>query len=436
MKHFLLVTGLVIANFSFSQNIVRCFSHEAVQYAAQKDATFMDRYEQQFQDAKTAGKNSFLAKSEYLIPVVVHVVYNKEEENLADSVIHDQIRVLNEDYNRLNADTVNMRGVFNPVAGSPKIRFVLVSRDPDGNPTTGITRTQTTTTAFMDIMGFLTGDMTAIEKIKSTADGGIDPWDQSKYLNIWVGNISINFGGQETTALLGYATPPAGLPNWPAGSTTGMSDGVVISHKVFGSNNPNPLADQGYIVKGRTVSHEVGHYLGLRHIWGDAQNCSEDDGVEDTPNATDQSQSDCDTSKNTCVDNIPGIGDLPDMIENFMDYSAETCQNSFTKGQVEIMRGVLEGPRYDLVNDNEHLVVSNVEMITANIYPNPTTSSVTMSFSNAPEQIVIYDINGKLVKSFLTTSTLLTVDMIDLQAGVYTVMFGAQLNNTQKLVKL
>lgn len=436
MKHFLLFTGLIVANFTFSQNIVKCFSHEAVQFAAQNDPTFMDRYEQQFQDAKIAGKNSFLAKSEYVVPVVVHIVYNKPGENLPDSVVHDQIRVLNEDYNRLNADTVNMRDVFNPVAGSPKIKFVLVSRDPDGNPTTGITRTETTTTSFMDMLGFIGGDMTSIEKIKSTADGGIDPWDQNKYLNIWVGNIGISFGGQEMTALLGYATPPAGLPHWPAGSTAGLSDGVVISHKVFGSNNPDPLTEQGYVVKGRTTSHEVGHYLGLRHIWGDAQNCNEDDGVEDTPNATDQSQSDCDTSKNSCVDDIPGIGDLPDMVENFMDYSAETCQNSFTKGQVEIMRGVLDGPRYDLVNDNEHLLVAELDIITSTIYPNPTVTSVTMSFSKSPDHIVIYDVNGKLVKSISTTNTLLTFDVTNLQAGVYTVKYGAQLNNTQKLVKL
>ena len=115
--------------------------------------------------------------------------------------------------------------------------------------------------------------MTDLEKVKSTADGGIDPWDQSRYLNIWVCDMSI-FG---VTALLGYATPPAGLPNWPPGSSGTLGDGVVIQYQAFGSNNPNQIG-QGIVVKGRTPSHEVGHYLGLRHIWGDGD-CTAEDGI-------------------------------------------------------------------------------------------------------------------------------------------------------------
>mgnify|MGYP002384295350 FL=1 len=437
MKQIVLSLSLILSGLSFSQNIVKCFSHEAINYSAQQDATFMERYEQQFQEAKQRGANGSLAKTEYVIPVVVHVVYNKPSENLPDSVSNNQIRILNEDYSRMNADTVNLRSEFHPIAGSPKIRFVLVSRDPEGNYTSGITRTQTSLTSFMDIMAMITGDMSSLERIKSTANGGIDPWDQSKYLNIWVGNISLNLGGQEMTALLGYATPPANLPNWPANSTGGMSDGVVISHKVFGSNNPDPLTEQGYVVRGRTVTHEVGHYLGLRHIWGDATNCTEDDGVDDTPNATDKSESmSCDLTKNTCTDNIGTIGDLPDMVENFMDYSAETCQNSFTKGQADLMIGVLQGPRYDLVNDNEHLTAKVIDAITVSAYPNPTTDSFTMTFSKNPENLTVYDLNGKIVRTIENPHTTINVDLNGLQAGVYTVKFGTQLQNSHKIVKL
>src|SRR5690606_22725573 len=161
--------------------------------------------------------------------------------------------------------------------------------------------------------------------------------------------------------------------HWPAGTIDGLSDGVVIQFQCFGSNNPNPLPNpdgSGDILEvlGRTVTHEVGHYLGLRHIWGDGD-CTAQDGVDDTPNATGQSDFDCDASKNTCVDNIFGV-DLPDMIENYMDYSAEDCQNSFTQGQVDIMHGVLDNERYDLVHGNP-ASVSTLDEISLSIFPNP-----------------------------------------------------------------
>lgn len=441
MKHVLLTVGLIAAGFSYGQKIIKCATTEAVKYAAQNDPSYLDRYEETFQKAKQLGKNAHLAKSELIIPVVVHIVYNKDEENLPDSVIHNQIKTLNEDYNRYNPDHDNLREDFHPIAGSANIKFVLAGADPDGNPSTGITRTETTHTTFLDMMDFITGGMASLERIKSTADGGIDPWDQNRYLNIWVGNISLNLGGSEMTMLLGYATPPDGLPHWPAGSTTGMSDGVVVSYNVFGSNNPNPMTEQGYVVKGRTATHEVGHYLGLRHIWGDSQNCDEDDGVDDTPKTTDQSESmTCDLTKNKCVDEIVINGDtldLPDMVENFMDYSAETCQVAFTKGQVDIIRGVLEGPRYDLAHDNDDAVgVKNPMAIMASIYPNPTEDNITMAFSENPERVVIYDLNGKEVQSLTTNSNVLHIDLSNLNAGVYTVKFGKQLNNTQKVVKL
>ena len=126
-----------------------------------------------------------------------------------------------------------MRADFQPHAGDPMIQFRLADFDPQGNPTTGITRTSTTTNTFFNIQS---GGLA--EDVKSTANGGIDPWDQSKYLNIWVCNMEIPIFG---SSILGYATPPDGLPHWPSGSTNGMSDGVVVQYQVFGRNNPNTI---------------------------------------------------------------------------------------------------------------------------------------------------------------------------------------------------
>ena len=175
----------------------------------------------------------------------------------------NQLNILNADFGRLNADTTNMRDTFQTVVGDSFIRFELADIDPDGNPTTGITHTYTDETSFLSFGG---GGGIA-EGVKSNAEGGIDPWDQDHYLNIWICDMS--FAG--TPFVLGYATPPDGLPHWPVGSTDGMSDGVVLQYEFVGSNNPNPVDLGGgpLEILGRTATHEVGHYLGLRHIWGD-----------------------------------------------------------------------------------------------------------------------------------------------------------------------
>src|SRR5690606_39460427 len=119
---------------------------------------------------------------------------------------------------------------------------------------------------------------------------------------------------------------------------------------------------------------EVGHYLGLRHIWGDGD-CNEQDGIDDTPNAADQSNQDCNFANNTCTDNIGTLGDLPDMVENYMDYSEETCQNSFTLGQIDMMRSIIENYRWELVNGTP-ASFNEDEAFQLQVFPNPSTSLV------------------------------------------------------------
>lgn len=412
----LLVIPLFVSALAFGQdmsNVERCMSHKAIEYQESITPGFKAHVNEQFEIAKQHQQTKANKSQLYTIPVVVHVVYNTPDQNLADSVIHKQIQTLNEDYQRLNADTVNMRADFDIVKGSPNIQFELTQTDPQGQPSTGITRTETSVETFGDF-GLFQNDFTQLEKVKQTAEGGHDPWDQDRYLNIWVCNMEIF----NSPMLLGFATPPAGLPNWPPGSVPNISDGVVIQYQAFGANNPNSLdMGQGPIdVLGRTCTHEVGHYLGLRHIWGDGA-CSAQDGIDDTPNADDQSQFDCDDTKNTCTDTIQNT-DLPDMIENYMDYSAETCQNSFTQGQIDLMRGVLENQRYDLVHNNPASV--EVEEMIAAIYPNPASSSINVAVENGvAEQIQIYGTNGRLIKSHTPQGSISTIDVSSLGNGVY-----------------
>src|SRR5690554_3433919 len=374
MKKALFVGLLLSTGISFAQEaptFQRCFSPEYIDYQEGKTPGFKAHVDEQF----TIAKSGVVSKTNetYTIPVVVHIVHNTPQQNIHDSVVYNQIMTLNEDFQRKNADTVNLRSDFDFVVGGSNIEFRLAAIDPDGNPTSGITRTSTTTESFMDFFGMMTGDMSSMEAVKNDTTGGIDPWDQSRYLNIWVCNMAITGFGP---MVLGYATPPSGLTNWPPGSTGGMKDGVVIQFEAFGSNNPNDLG-LGTEVRGRTATHEIGHYLGLRHIWGDGD-CTQQDGIDDTPNATDKSEG-CPLSANTCVDDIQGL-DLPDMVENYMDYSNETCQNTFTKGQAELMRSVLENQRKDLIHNNPASVKK--ESFTAALYPNPTQKELNIQINN------------------------------------------------------
>jgi hypothetical protein len=390
-----------------------CYTHEAMMEHETKNPGYLDRVNEVFERAKYYEHQD--RSEDYIIPVVVHIVYNTPEENLHDSVIFNQIESLNADFRRLNEDASNLREDFATIVGDTHIGFQLAQFDPEGNPTNGITRTST------DVNSFLDFSMSPAEGVKQTSAGGIDPWDQSRYLNIWVCDMSL-FG---SVFLLGYATPPAGLPHWPEDATDGMSDGVVIQYQVFGSNNPNPvdLGDGVLDVRGRTATHEVGHYLGLRHIWGDGD-CTAEDGVDDTPNAAEQSNQDCDTTKNSCVDDIAELGDLPDMVENFMDYSAETCQNSFTLGQIDIMRGVLEIQRINLIEGNPALSIDeDLVEFNINIFPNPSEGNVTLTNKETElTTIQIYDETGKIINSKIMPPGS-TLQIADLPSGFYIIRF-------------
>lgn len=339
MKNTLLGLLLFMPTFLFAQHQYdRCASYDVIehweqQYPGTKQAlnkVIFDAQKYSQHQGKRSGARA--ADTIYRIPVVVHIVYTNAAENLPDSLVYSQIEVLNQAFRRDNADSSDTRAEFKPFAGDAGIEFYLADLDPNGMPTTGITRTAGTPPPFLGFSPF--GD-----EVKKNSTGGKDPWPTDRYLNIWVCNLLNGFG------VLGYAYPPVGnLSNWPAGAAPADTSlqGVVIYHEVFGFRNPLALASPFYNIaaEGKTTVHEVAHYLGLRHIWGDGP-CNEDDFVADTPEASDNSQQQCNWSLNECSPSCPLLPDYPNMIENYMDYSADSCMNMFSYGQIAIMRGVL-----------------------------------------------------------------------------------------------
>lgn len=239
------------------------------------------------------------------IPVVVHIVYNTSAENISDAQIMSQMTILNEDFRRTNSDADN---VWSQAADS-EIEFCLATRDPNGNATTGITRTYTTRSSF-----------SSNDAVKFDSNGGKDAWPASDYLNVWVCDLN---------GLLGYA-------QFPGGSAS--TDGVVCDYAAFG----NTGSAAAPFDLGRTATHEVGHWLNLRHIWGDG-GCSVDDFVSDTP-VSDASNGGCAIGHVSCG--------TTDMVQNYMDYSDDACMNLFTQGQKDRMRVLFEsgGARSSLLN--------------------------------------------------------------------------------------
>jgi hypothetical protein len=327
------------------------------------------------------------------VPVVFHIVYNNADQNLPDSVIFSQIEVLNEDYRRLNANASETREIFLPVAADAEIEFYLAQEDPNGNPTNGIVRTATSRSGFTLN---LFSQVNTLDEVKSSATDGSDAWDTERYLNIWVCNIEAGLLGQ----IFGMAYPPNGVPNWPANSAepTPEVSGVIAHYTTIGRNNP--VANQDGITTnnlGRTCTHEIGHYFGLRHIWGDGffNGCNVDDGLADTPNCSAASGQNCNFNANTCTDSPV---DFPDMVENYMDYSIESCQNIFTQDQIDMMRYALTEFRPGLLQ-NPSRVTNTRFSAQLQLYPNPAQNLINFQTLNGQiiNSIEIFDVSGKLI---------------------------------------
>ena len=248
-----------------------------------------------------------------VIPIVFHIVHEYGSENVTDQQIQDQMAILNRDYQKLNSDTAVVVSPFDTIIGDAYLEFRLATLDPYGNCTNGIEH----------IYSHMTNQGDDYSKLNQ--------WDRDKYLNIW---LVKTIGSQ---GVAGYAYYPTGVTG-----TGFWRDGVIILHDYVGSiGTSSPLHS-------RALTHEIGHWLGLSHPWGNtndpglAANCGEDDGIDDTPNC--QGMTSCNLNANTCqeVDTVNGYWhfDVKDNAQNFMDYSY--CSTMFTKHQTEFMNNVLD----------------------------------------------------------------------------------------------
>lgn len=299
MRHLIFSTLLSVLSLGslFAQRV--CPSHDILHQQMQENPFMQEVRDQIEQQTRDFIQNSGNTQNRVVvtIPVVVNVVWNTTAENVSDAQIQSQLDVLNADFRRLNADASNTPAAFQGISVDCEVNFCLATQDPTGAATTGIRRRQTTVTAFG------TNDA-----VKYTAQGGLDIWDRSKYLNIWVCDIS---GG-----ILGYAQFPGG----PA-----ATDGVVIDYQYFGTTG---TATAPFNL-GRTATHEVGHWLNLYHIWGDDNtSCTGSDQVADTPNQADENYG-CPVFPQVSCSNGPN----GDMFMNYMDYTDDACMNAFTAGQ-------------------------------------------------------------------------------------------------------
>ena len=280
----------------------------------ERNMALIERHTQEFvRERQTSSANRAQSQLMVTIPVVFHVIYANETENISDAQIQSQLDILNEDFRRLNA---NQDDVWAQAADT-QIEFCLASQDPDGNESNGILRVPTTVGSFGTNDG-----------MKFTSQGGSDAWPASEYMNFWVCNIG---GG-----ILGYAQFPGG-PD--------ATDGIVCDYRYTG----NMGTAQALFDLGRTATHEVGHWLNLRHIWGDG-GCGASDFVDDTP--------DSDGPNYGCSLGSVACG-TEDMVQNYMDYSDDACMNLFTQGQADRMNALFApgGTRASLL-DSEGCVPS------------------------------------------------------------------------------
>lgn len=344
------------------------------------------------------------------IPVVVHVLYRNSSENISDAQVQSQITMLNAAFRKRNADIGKTPAHFAPLAADINIEFCLAKINPQGRITSGITRKYTSAVSWTDD-----------DRMKFNSNGGQDAWNPDRYLNIWVCNMG---------RLLGYSS----LPGGPA-----SKDGIVIHYAAFGTTGVLTFPYN----EGKTAVHEIGHWLNLKHLWGD-QYCG-DDLVFDTPRQRGFT-SGCPTGIRPTCDSGP----FGDMYMNYMDFTNDACLVMFSQGQKSRMRSLFEpgGARYSIQFSNactaiglpdEGPLPDDGPKTPIRLYPNPATDMLTIELAEIPAggQVLVIDARGAVVMKLIVNGKITRTNISALAPGMYMVRAGeGKINSNYKFLKL
>ncbi len=316
---------LIISFFSFfikntaaQENYKGCGLNEQLEELYKENPKLKEEISLLMKNSRTFKKNKSGEPIEvYTIPVVFHIIHEYGTENISDAQVFDEMIVLNRDYRMMNSDTSEIDNYYDTTRSDVYVEFKLASKDPWGNCTNGIEH----------IYSHLTTE--------ANDDSKLNGWHKSNYLNVWVVSSLEN---HEASA---YAY-------FPSNDLPFYRDGVIIINDYVGR------LGTGQNAWSRTLTHEIGHYLALPHVWGEGKCELEpicgDDGILDTPPTK---------GYTTCsINNSHKCNaEIPENLQNYMDYSF--CNRMFTKGQVEVMRFSLAstlGGRNNLVSDSNHIL--------------------------------------------------------------------------------
>ena len=444
----------MIAFFTKAQerNIKKCATSHLMEYEMQTNPQYKNIVESYFNGLEEWLKNNSNSENTVItIPVVVHVVHKQSHNlgigtNIPQIQIDDAIRILNEDYRKMNPEFPSPpRNTFTSYSGDCELEFCLATTDENGNATTGVTRTSTSKTSFD------ADDNTDSNAMKRTATGGKDGWNALKYLNVWVCNLTNSQGGQT----LGYAY----LPGQQSQAWTAWKDGLVVDYAYFGTVGNAASASQN---DGRTPTHEIGHYLGLKHTFceqTDAQGntiCCDNDNsssggyVDDTPAQKDiyWGNVNSGTNNNTCDDSQFSnsfTSDVLDMDENYMSYAFTTWM--FSHKQINVMDYTMnastgQGGREALKTSNGCMISGINDMLHENlisIYPNPTNGIINFKFAMNIKinSIIIQNVLGKqVVKAENIQNDIFSLNLSSLPKGIYFAIIDTDKGRSTKKILL
>ncbi len=437
MKKFLVLTAMcgLVLPFKAVKAQTIC-GNEIVQQQIESDPVAKAAYDKYWANYVKENKEMSRAarKTTYThanIPVVFHVILNQTQIDDLGGVsgIHERIAsqliVLNEDFNAKNSDINNVPEVFKPVVGNPQMTFAVAKKNPNGQLTYAVN--------ILTKPANFTGYPPHSYDVKRSVMGGADPWDNTKYLNVWVTNIT-NPGS--TGQVLGWGYNPT-----YAGNTTGdpQLGGVVIHYLTLGKKTQTGQKFySSNTQKGRTLTHELGHFFDIWHVWGNTPvgsgTCGDDDGIDDTPRQEDATQS-CPLPLNKVIPNCT-IESHPggEMYMNFMDYSGDNCTRMFTELQVARMRKTIDpgGSLHGLTTDISLVYWPNdISIVEYNnnvrIAPNPSNGIFTINMvskNNNLDKITVSNIIGQTVKNIDIKDqnlTEYTIDITGMTKGVYMV---------------